>query len=69
MLYARRVELAEDVASSQATRSYPGKAKSYEPKALNGTTLPMKRKKCITISHTQHVTTPILTLIFTKEKE
>ena len=43
MFYARRVGLVEDVAyplkppSSQATRSYPGKAKNYEPKALNET--------------------------------
>ena len=71
MLYAQRLELAEDVAyplkplSSQATRSYPGKAKSYEPKALNETMLPMKRKKSITISHIQHGTTPIPTPIST----
>ena len=75
MLYARRVGLVEDVAyplnppSSQETRSHPGKAKSYEPKALNETMLPMKRKKSITISHTQYGTTPIPTLISTKVKE
>ena len=40
--------------SSHATRSHPGKAKSYEPNALNKTMLPMRRKKSITISHTQH---------------
>ena len=52
MLYAWCVGLAEDVAyplkhtpSSQATRSHPGNAKSYELKALNETMLPMKRKK------------------------
>ena len=51
MLYARCVGLANDVAyvlkppSSQATRSHPGKAKSYEPRALNETMLSMKRKK------------------------
>ena len=43
MFYAWRVGLAEDVAytikppSSQTTRSHTGKAKSYEPKALNET--------------------------------
>ena len=43
MLYAQCVGLAEDVVyplkppSSQATRSHPGKAKCYEPKALNET--------------------------------
>ena len=67
--------LAKDVAytlkppSSQATRSYLGKAKSYEPKALNETMLPMKRKKSLIISHTQHRTPPISTPISTKEKE
>ena len=55
--------------SSQATRSHPGKAKSYEPKTLNETMLPMRRKKSITISHTQHRTTPIPAPILTKEKE
>ena len=51
MLFALSVGLAEDVAYrlnppfSQATRSHPGKAKGYEPKALNETMLPMKRKK------------------------
>ena len=75
MLYTRCVGLAEDVAyplkppSSQATRSHPGKAKSYESKALNETMMPMKRKKNITISHIQHITTPIHTTISTKEKE
>ena len=73
MLYARRVELAEDVAYSlktpfsQATRSHPGK-KSYEPKAMNETMLPIIRKKSITISRTQYRTTPIHTLISTKKK-
>ena len=54
--------------SSQATRSHPGKAKRYEPKALNETILPMKRKKSITISHTQHRTTPIPTPFQQKRK-
>ena len=75
MFYAQRVGLAEDVAyplkppSSQATRLHPGKAKNYEPKALSQTMLPKKRKKRITISHTQHRTAPISTPISTKEKE
>ena len=75
MLYARCVGLVEDVVYplkppfSQATRSHPGKAKSYEPKAMNETMLPMRRKKSITISHAQHRTTPIPTNISTKEKE
>ena len=54
---------------SQAIRSHQGKAKSYEPKALNETMLPMKRKKSITILHTQHETTPIPTPISTREKK
>ena len=49
--------------SPEATRSNPGKAKSYEPNALNETMLPMWRKKSITISPTQHRTTPISTPI------
>ena len=75
MIYACCVGLAKDVAyplkppSSQATRSHQGKAKTYEPKALNETMLPMKRKKIITISHTQHGTTPIPTLTSTKKNE
>ena len=74
MLYARCVGLcSEDVAyplntSSQATRSHPGKTKSYEPKALNETMLSMKRKKTITISHAQHGTTPIPTPHFNKSE-
>ena len=65
---------SEDVAyplnppSSQATRSHPGKAKSYEPTALNEKMLPMKRKKSITISHTQYGTTPIPTPFKQKRK-
>ena len=55
--------------SSQATRSHSEKAKNYEPNALNETMLPMKRKKTITISHTQHGATPISTPISTKVKE
>ena len=75
MLYARCVTLTENVVYPlnppffQASRSHPGKAKNYEPKSLNETMLPMKRKKSITISHTQHGTTPIPTPISTKEKE
>ena len=75
MLYARRVGLAEDVAYSlkppllKQQGHIQEKAKSYEPKALNETMLPMKRKKSITISHTQHKTTPIPIPILIKEKE
>ena len=75
MLYAWSIGLAKDVAylpnipSSQATRSHPRKAKSYEPMVLNESILPMKRKKSITISHTQYETTPISTPILTKMKE
>ena len=36
--------------SSQATRSHPGKEKSYKPKGLNEIMLPMRRKKSFTIS-------------------
>ena len=56
--------LAKDVGyplkppSSQATRSHPGKPRSYEPKVLHGTMLPMRRKKSLYISHTQHRTLP-----------
>ena len=49
--------------------SHPEEAKSYEPKALNETMQPMKKKKGITISHTQQGTTQIPTPISTKEKE
>ena len=75
MLYPQCVGLAEDVAyplnppSSQSTRLHSGRAKYYEPKVLNETMLPIKRKKSITISNTQHGTTPIPTPILTKEKE
>ena len=75
MLYARGVGLAKNVVyplkppSSQAIKSHAGKAKNYEPKVLNETMLPIKRKKSITISNTQHGTTPIPTPILTKEKE
>ena len=73
MLHSRCVGLAKDVVyplnpSFQLTRSHPGKAKSYEPKALNETMLPTKRKKSITISHTQHMTTPIATPFQPKRK-
>ena len=37
--------------------------------ALNERMLPMRRNKSCTISHTQHKSTPIPTLILTKEKE
>ena len=73
MLYARCLGLTKDVAcplklpSSQATKSHLGKAKKYERKALNET-MPMRRKKCITFSHTQHRTTPISTLFQPKER-
>ena len=75
MLYVQGVGLTWDVAyplkppSSQATRLHPGKAKNYKPKALNETILSMRRKKRITISHTQQRTTPISTPISNKEKE
>ena len=51
MLYAQSVGLARNivyplkVSSSQATKSHPGKARSYEPKALNEAMLPMRKKK------------------------
>ena len=52
MLYARGVKIAKDVvypqnhpSSSHATRSHPGKERSYKPKALNETMLPIRRKK------------------------
>ena len=75
MLYTRCVGLAKNVTyplkppSSQATRSHSVKGKIYEPKALDETMLPMRTKKSITISHTQHRTPPILTRISTKGKE
>ena len=43
--------------SSQAIKSHPGKAKSYEPKALIEIMLSMGRKKSITISHSAEVHT------------
>ena len=49
-------------------RSHPGKAKSYKPKALNETMLPMRRKKSLTISHNQHRTSSILTIPFQPKK-
>ena len=75
MLYARYIGPANDLAyqlnppSSQAARSHPGKVRSYEPKALNETMLPMRRKKSLTISHTRYRTLPIPTPISIKEKE
>ena len=63
MLYARSVRLAKNVEyqltpPSQATRSYPGKARSYELNILNETMLPMRRTKSLTISYTQYSTPP-----------
>ena len=58
MFYIRCVALTEDVVYplkppfSEATRSHPEKAKSYEPKDINKTILPMRRKK----SKHQHYT-------------
>ena len=75
MLYAWCGRLVKDVTyplkhpSSQATRSYPEKAKSYEPKALNEAMLPLRKKKSFAISHTQQKTTSIPTPISTKKKE
>ena len=63
MLYALNLP------SSQATSSHPGKAKIYEPEALNETMLSMRRKKSLTSSHAQHRTSPIPTPISIKEKE
>ena len=45
------------------------KSKKLWTKAVNETMLPMRRRKTITISHTQQRTTPISTPISTKEKE
>ena len=62
MLYVWCVALVDDVVYPLKPPVFSNnkqKAKSYEPKALNETMLPMKRKKSITISHTQHGTTPI----------
>ena len=62
MFYAQSVGLAKDVAyplkppSFQAIKSHPGKTWSYEPKALNETMLPIKRKKSLAISPTQNRT-------------
>ena len=39
--------------SSQAARSHTGKAKSYEPKALNELMLPMRIKKSLIIHQLQ----------------
>ena len=75
MHYAWGVGLANDVGyplkppSFQATRLYPGKAKIYDPKALSETMLPMRRKKSLIISHTQHRTPPIPSPISSKKKE
>ena len=65
MLYAQGLGLAKDVAYPlkhplvSSNKDIPRKIKDYEPKAMNETMLPTKRKKSITISHTQHGTTPI----------
>ena len=45
------------------------KSKSCGPKALNEIMLPTRRKKSLTISHTQHRTPPISIPISTKEKK
>ena len=75
MLYVRCVELAKNISYSiklpfftSNKEKHPGKTKSYEPKALNETMLPMRRKKSITISHTQQRTTPISTPFQPKRK-
>ena len=67
---ARCVGLAptKPLPSSQATRSHPGKAKNYKPKAPNETMMPMRRKKRITISHTQQRTPPVSTPFQPKRK-
>ena len=67
MLYAQGVGLAK-VVPYPLTRSHPGKTYSYEPKAQNETLLPMRRKKSLTISHTQHSTTPISTHFNQRER-
>ena len=46
-----------------------GKAEAITQRVLNEAILPMRRKRSITISHTQQRTTPISTPISTKEKE
>ena len=57
MLLAWGLGLAKDVEcplkplSSQAARLHPGKVRTYEPKALNETMLPMRIKK-ISLFHT-----------------
>ena len=58
MLYARCVGLVKDKSpSSQATRSHPGNARSYESKVLNETMLPMMRKKSHYFTHPAQDTT------------
>ena len=71
MEYGTRKDVAYSLKPplSQATRSYSGKARLYEPKTLNETMLPSRRKKNLTISHTQHRTPSVSTPILTKEKE
>ena len=60
MLSAQRVGLAEDLAYplNPPLLKQHGHIQKKQ-KAMNETILPMKRKKSITISHTQHSTTPI----------
>ena len=76
MLYAQCVRLAKDVAyklkppSSQGTRSHPAKTRSYAPKALNETMLPIRKKKSLIISDTIQHRTPLIPIpISVKEKE
>ena len=58
---------SQNIPSFQATMLHPGKAKNYEPKALNKTMLPIR--KSLTTSDTKHRTPPILTHISINEKE
>ena len=75
MLYARSLRFAKNIAYSlkvpsfQATRSHPGKARIYEPMALNKTMLPMRKNENLTITRTQQRTQLIPTPISTKKKE
>ena len=70
MLYARVVELSQYVAYPLFSISKVTSRKSMELGTKGPETmLPMRRKKSLTISHTQHRTTPISTTILTKEKE
>ena len=70
MLYAQCVGLTKDAAYplNPPLLKQHGHIQKKQ-KAMNETILPMKRKKSITISHTQHRTTPIPTPLSNKEKE